>query len=373
MKRRRSVVSLLFVVVCASTVALSVLQSASANHADFNVTRFDDPAPDGCLVNGCSLREAIIAAEANPNPSTVHVPAGPPAYSLTRAAAPMTLDAATAMGTANDPAVGDLDIRTDVTVSGDGSGQTIIDAGGIDRVFDISTGATLKLHNLNVRNGRSRTGFVGHDHGGAIHNHGSLTMTQGAVSGSAVADSASTLWGGGGLTNAGGAAAVLKNVTFSQNATANALGGAIENGGTARLFNVTVAGNTSMPGRGAGIANGGGAGGIGFFASGTVRVNNTLLSSNTGGNCSGVPLTSVGHNISSDSTCAGLTGTGDQTSTTPAMTPVTDSGGYIYLYALTPGPPPNPAVDRGSGPYDAGTDIGCEAVDQRGMSRPQDG
>src|SRR5918994_6909781 len=106
-RRRRSIVSLLFVLSCATTVALYALQGASANHADFTPTRFDDPAPDGCQPTDCSLREAIIAAEANPNASTIHVPAG--TYNLTRAAAAGTTDAATMGGTVNDPGVGDLD------------------------------------------------------------------------------------------------------------------------------------------------------------------------------------------------------------------------------------------------------------------------
>ena len=36
----------------------------SAAHAGtFNVTRTDDPIPDGCKVNDCSLREAVIDAD----------------------------------------------------------------------------------------------------------------------------------------------------------------------------------------------------------------------------------------------------------------------------------------------------------------------
>jgi len=259
-----------------------------------------------------------------------------------------------------------------VTISGDGAGRTIIDAGTKDRIFDINTGAVVTIGNLSVRNGRSLTGFVGHQHGGAVHNHGTLTMSQAAISGSAVADSASTIWGGGGLTNAGGATALLRNVTVAQNATPQALGGGIENGGTLKLFNVTVAGNVATTGRGGGIANGGvdSANGIGFFANGTVRVNNTIISGNTGGNCSGIPLISVGHNISGDTTCAGLTGTGDKPNTNPLISPETDSAGYIYLYNLLPG---SPAIDMGSGPYNAATNIGCPNVDQRGEPRPRDG
>lgn len=47
-------------------VALAILLLASrAGAVDFNVTRQDDPLPDGCAVGDCSLREAVIDANAD--------------------------------------------------------------------------------------------------------------------------------------------------------------------------------------------------------------------------------------------------------------------------------------------------------------------
>lgn len=44
--------------------------------ASLQVTRFDDPVPDGCAPQDCSLREAVLAANALPGPDTVHLSAG---------------------------------------------------------------------------------------------------------------------------------------------------------------------------------------------------------------------------------------------------------------------------------------------------------
>src|SRR5690242_11945127 len=47
----------------------------------FTVTRFDDPAPFDpataqCLPDDCTLRAAVWAADVNPGPDTIEVPAG---------------------------------------------------------------------------------------------------------------------------------------------------------------------------------------------------------------------------------------------------------------------------------------------------------
>src|SRR5687768_11484088 len=50
--------------------------------ADFSPTRFDDPAPDGCRAGDCSLREALIAANAAPGRDRILLAAG--TYALSR-------------------------------------------------------------------------------------------------------------------------------------------------------------------------------------------------------------------------------------------------------------------------------------------------
>src|SRR6185503_3437032 len=79
----------------------------------FTVTRSDDPAPSGCVVGDCSLREAVIAANANAGADTIVFNAGVnPVLSRT--------------GTDNAASLGDLDINDSVTIMGNGSGSTLI-------------------------------------------------------------------------------------------------------------------------------------------------------------------------------------------------------------------------------------------------------
>ena len=108
------------------TLALSALildGALPAQAATFTVTRFDDPVPDGCNSGvDCSLREAIIAANAAPGADTIILPAG--IYTLAIAGAGD-----------NVAATGDLDITDDLTLTGDGAATTIIDGGALDRVL----------------------------------------------------------------------------------------------------------------------------------------------------------------------------------------------------------------------------------------------
>ena len=71
-----------------------------------------------------SLRAAIIEANASKGHDTIIVPAG--TYTLTLAGA-----------NEDDAATGDLDIRNGMTISGAGADTTVIDGGGLDRVFQI--------------------------------------------------------------------------------------------------------------------------------------------------------------------------------------------------------------------------------------------
>src|SRR5262245_53166430 len=94
--------------------------------ATFNVTKIADTADGSCNAD-CSLREAIIAANANANTSDIiNIPAG--TYTLTRAGA-----------NENAASTGDLDILGPVSIVGAGAATTIVQAGttnanGIDKV-----------------------------------------------------------------------------------------------------------------------------------------------------------------------------------------------------------------------------------------------
>src|SRR6185436_10476940 len=104
-------------------LCLLVLSSARAFATDFIVTKTADTADGSCNAD-CSLREAIIAANTNPGADNVLLGNGL-TYNLTLgpADAPGALTAGS----------GDLDITDSVTISG----NSTINALGLDRVFDI--------------------------------------------------------------------------------------------------------------------------------------------------------------------------------------------------------------------------------------------
>ncbi len=93
--------------------------------ASYTVTKLTD-ANDGACDLDCSLREAIIAANADPDPDTITL--GPCIHTLT----------ITGAGE-NDGATGDLDITTPMTLTGVGPSLTVIDATSLisDRVLHV--------------------------------------------------------------------------------------------------------------------------------------------------------------------------------------------------------------------------------------------
>src|SRR5688572_10221914 len=115
----------------AVTIGLAILLLASrAGAVDFQVTRADDPVPDGCAVGDCSLREAVIAANAD-GADRILLPPG--TYTLSLAGAGEDL-----------AATGDLDlVANDIELRGTGAGpgDVVIDATGLgDRILDALTG-----------------------------------------------------------------------------------------------------------------------------------------------------------------------------------------------------------------------------------------
>ncbi len=124
--------------------------------ATFVVTRFDDPVPGACAVGDCSLREAAIAANAAAGADRIELAEG--TYLLQIAPG------------ANDPASGDIDLTTTtgVTVVGRGRFLTLIDANGIDRVFDV---VAASFEDLAI------TGGVVSGPGGGIRATGALSLT----------------------------------------------------------------------------------------------------------------------------------------------------------------------------------------------------
>src|SRR6059036_275156 len=102
------------------------------------------PADNLCLTAGgkCTLRAAVQQANALAGHDTIMLPAG--TYTLTIS------------GLCEDgAATGDLDITDDLTITGAGAATTIIDGGGIDRVFQAIGAVTVNFAGLTIQNASS--------------------------------------------------------------------------------------------------------------------------------------------------------------------------------------------------------------------------
>ncbi len=339
-------------------------------------TRFDDPAPDGCLPGDCSLRESLISADNNPGPDSITLPSG--TYSLTIPGADESAGAA-----------GDLNVNGALTLTGAGAGTTVIDGGGNDRVFFVGAAADLNLSGVIIRGGQTAA------NGGGILNVGTLTVRDSvfhnntAESGGAIASGTgngrlivdrvtirdNSSGAGGGLFLADpGSEATITNSTISDNDASIYSGGIhIQSEADATLTNVTISGNTS-PAPAVGYVTSGAdvtltnvtvadnvstsplPGAIANYANLTLR--NTIIQ-DAGSDCFGDgTFQSLGHNLTSDIGC-NLTSPGDLPSTDAMLGPLADNGGPTETRALLAG---SPAID-------AGDAAACPFTDQRGYGR----
>jgi hypothetical protein len=185
--------------------------------ADFTVTTTADGVAG-------SLRDAIANANANAEADVINLPAG--TYTLTS---------------------GELEITSQVTITGAGAGTTIIDGDFADRVFHLSNNAAnLTLTDLTVQNGsiNNKGGGIYVDHNLAV-----LTASRVVVTGN-IADDGAGIFNDGTIT--------LTDVVISNNGnTTTKEGGGIHNKEVAILERVDINGNHAdkSDGKGGGIHN----------------------------------------------------------------------------------------------------------------------
>ncbi len=335
----------------------------------------------------CSLREAIIAA--NHNTPMGGCPAGTGLDSIVLPVGTIVLTIPGA--DEEDARSGDLDITSDMRISGKGINSTFIDGGKLDRVFHVTVLSTVRFSHLTIQNGYARgiygttlyggggllidQGNVTVDHlvirdnktdivGGGIDNGGTLTVTYSTLQNNQAES------GGGGIlnvnelwlmnsailtntstTNGGGVSnrkiANITNVTFSGNTGTS--GGALYNAVIMNVRSSTISGNTSA-----------------IYTTGIPRFTNTIIANSTGGqNCitdDFASITTEGFNLEDANTCQ-FTHTTDKTGTPAGLGPLADNGGPTLTFALEPG---SPAIDPQSNQQ-------CPILDQRGLYRPGDG
>lgn len=330
--------------------------------APLTVTKTADTA-DGVCDSDCSLREAITAANADFDATTINVPAGH--YKLTLTGADEDMNA-----------TGDLDIRSPISLLGAGARKTIIDGNGTDRVLHVPpisapSEFAIVVQGVKIANGKV-TNAIG---GGIWHQEDQATFylykstvrnnhaLQGGGIGNGYQDptnmviETSTISGnhagpdgqGAGIQNYG--SLTLRNTTISGN-RATFAGGILMFDGTLTIEWSTIAFNTAtQPG-----------GGL-MINSGTVTALGSIIAKNKAGqfvsakNCNHA-ITSNGHNLENGASC-GFTGAGDVNGG-PRLDALGNYGGPTNTLRLRAG---SPAINAGGAV--------SLATDQRGVLRPR--
>lgn len=274
---------------------MAALQSKASPSTTFTVNSTVDavdvnPGDGECetaVAGQCTLRAAVMEANALPGTDSIQVPAGNYLLVLTGE-------------NENLSATGDLDITEELTIAGAGQALTTINGNQADRIFHI-LGAAVILSDMTITNGRvTNSSFYG---GGAILNDfdddyhlGKLTLNRITVSNNKTVD-----WslGGGGILSRGGPLTVTNSLIQSNEAIL-ANGGGISAETTVFLENTTVSNNVAYS-SGGGIAavrvhifnsivdnnvirkdefNSGGKGG-GIYISSPSTIENTIVSNNS--------------------------------------------------------------------------------------------
>lgn len=251
------------------------------------------PGPDGQI----SLREAVCAANSNPGADTITFSVNG-TFALT--------------GAANEESgnSGDLDVKDSLAIQGNGASNTVIDGGGIERIFDVFPGAaiTFDLFSLTVQNGDTRAtafkeggamylhnnvtttitsctitnNFSGAN--GAIENRGTLTINDSIISSNQTIPASGSVVGGG-IHNSGTLS--VNNTTISNNSVYGEGGGIATTTGSAVVVNIiasTISGNSATV-TGGGLGNGGGISTTGN--QGTINITNSTISGNRADNDGG--------------------------------------------------------------------------------------
>jgi CSLREA domain-containing protein len=226
---------------------LQALSLPSAFAVDFTVTKITD-TNDGTCNADCSLREAIVAANAAAGADRVLLGSG---LTYTLSIGPFDAPGLLAPGS------GDLDITGALTIEGGGS---TVDAAGIDRVFDIQGIVGVAINNLTIKGGVAR-GFL--SLGGGLNIRGAaVVLTNSVVTNNSTAVELGEGDAGGGIAVAGsfnaatGTAALASltlNTTMVSNNTASNGGGILCVLCTLTASSTNITGNTANAAHGGGI------------------------------------------------------------------------------------------------------------------------
>ena len=337
---------------------LLLLAPASTEAATFVVTKTtDDNGP--CTVEDCALREAVIAANALLGQD--HIVLGPGRYVF-------SIDGPDE----NDGFAGDLNIREGVIIEGASASSTIIDAAGIQGVFDILTPVTqVVLRRMTITGGENGgggglyialanvliqdceiSGNTAYDAGGL-----QIQLSTVRIERSLIANNVAEVRGGGfrafGLSANLPARVAIVNSTITGNSAGQGGGALISDDSYVELINSTVTNNTASLGSAFDRES---------AAIGSLQFTNSIIDGDCTSFASGGTL-SFGGNLSRPDNFCGLNHPTDQPDVTDLrLGPLAWNGGQTQTFSLFPD---SPAIDA------AGET--CDATDQRGEERPYDG
>ena len=236
------------------------------------------------------------------------------------------------------------------------SGNQAQDGGGI---YNLGPG-TLTISLSNIQDN------IGSRLGGGICNVGQMTVEGSTISGNQAVK-------GGGVLNISNFS--ITNAAVTENMAAESGGGIFNRLSSSDLIitNSTISGNNVTTIRGSAIYHqegtleinystitnnsGGSTSGAIFAIPAAVTISNSIIAENPAGDCSfpaGVTINDA--NIDSDGSCLGFTITDN-----PQLGPLDNNGGPTFTHALLPG---SPAYDTAFG--------ACPVTDQRGVTRPYD-
>ena len=290
---------------CLAGVALLATASA-ASAVTYRPTRTDDPAPNGCKKKDCSLREAVIAANASGTPATILLRPGK-RYELTRP------------GLGEDAAVtGDLDLTSQLAVETKGfvgrsknkrhrGARAVIDGNDIDRIFDVH-GPGLRLDGIVARDGHARMSAGDDGDGGAIRG-GFLKIHNSRLIGNVAAGNGGAFTA---ITTSPFNVAMSMSLLKGNSAAGN--GGAVYvSGSPGRLLEINGVRS---------VRNSAGGSGGAFFGTGLGIDGSTVADNQAGADGGGIAFSGTGSNFVSGSTVSGnraaSSGGGVHTTAAPA-------------------------------------------------------
>ena len=323
--------------IAVGALALMLCLAASAAAQTYTVTRTDDPTPAPCEPTDCSLRNALMAANATTTvDDDVVLPASSTPYVLQYEELA-------------------LPIGDEVEVRGAGADKTVIKGDGKESIFFVGP-FKVTLTGLTITGGNS-----------AIQSNGQLLVRDVAIEGNK--------WNGGTAGIITNGPLTVESSFLGFNHTESSSGGVIHANAAVTIVNSTLAHNTSKGGAGAisanaavtlvntaVVSNRSETAPAAAVGGSPLTVRNSVFADNrdTAGvlNCfSFMPIASLGGNVSDDASC-GASQT-DKPNVNPSLGPLELHGGTTPVYSLLAG---SPAIDATSD---------CPPTDQRGVARPQ--